>query len=160
MIGAAIKHFGVVGLVFALVLGWLATMIVNTLLGVTMEWILGHRATDSYWVALLLTVVSLSLIGAATFLGNRVYRAGARRALSGGALMLSTMCYVALVALVVLPQVSEIIGPMMGHLSYAYQNPEVAHERALALTLPGLRMVILPACYLFAGLSATTERSS
>ena len=48
MIVAAIKHFAVVGLVVALVLGWLATMIVNTVLGGIMEWILAHRATDSY----------------------------------------------------------------------------------------------------------------
>jgi len=104
--------------------------------------------------------VALSLIGAAMCFGNRVYRASSPRALTGGALTLSTLCYMALVAFVVVPQVAEIVGPLMSHLSYAYQNPEVAHERALALTLPGLRMIILPACYLIAGLSATKERSS
>src|SRR2546428_9778873 len=112
MIGAAINHFCVVGLAFALALGWLATLIVNGVMARVLESILNRRATDPYWGALLLTVLSLTLISLATFLGNRVFRRS-RWPLSSGALTLSTLCYIGLVSVFVLPEVAHIINPMI-----------------------------------------------
>ncbi|HEV8619017.1 MAG TPA: hypothetical protein VGQ70_05930 [Candidatus Udaeobacter sp.] len=56
-----LKHFAVVGLGFALIGGWILTLIANTLLGTVLEALLHAPPTDYYLGSALLTVVSISL---------------------------------------------------------------------------------------------------
>jgi len=57
-----LKHFAVVGLGFALIGGWILTLIANTLLGTLLEMLLQAPPTNYYLTSALLTVVSISLI--------------------------------------------------------------------------------------------------
>jgi hypothetical protein len=160
MIVAAVKHFCAVGLLFSLALGWLATMIVNGIIGNVIEAASGRPATDPYWGALLLTVVSLALICGAIWVGNRLYRAGAVRPLSAGAVVVSALCYLVLVSVMCVPQIAASLSPVLNHLQYANRHPQLVRERMLMLSLPALRMAVLATWYFFSALPLTNQRTA
>ena len=105
-----IKHFLFVGVGFALVAGWILTLIVNTLLEMLLQAILGAPPTDFYLGSLFLTVVSISLIAVCEIGGNRLFRS---RLVSPGfgfsSIVASTLFFIVLVLAFVLPEFSQVI---------------------------------------------------
>ncbi len=161
MIVSALRHFAFVGLLFALAGGWLLTAIVNTLLGVALESSIGHPPTDSYLGSLLLTVVSLALIAAATLIGNRVQLHWlGPSSLSMKALLSSTALFSLVVLILIGPQLGSTVDKIVSHLSYTYNHP---WDAAMLLSLPVLRLCFLPLCYFVTGrilLSAPRQETS
>src|SRR5262249_24964555 len=90
-VAEGVKHFGVVGVVFALALGWLASSLSVTLVVAILQGLGQERPTDSYAVALLLTPLSITMIIGLAVVGNRVLRMKVHStALSASSLAVST----------------------------------------------------------------------
>jgi hypothetical protein len=140
-----IKHFLFVGVGFALVAGWILTLIVNTLLEMLLQAILGAPPTDFYLGSLFLTVVSISLIAVCEIGGNRLFRS---RLVSPGfgfsSIVASTLFFIVLVLAFVLPEFSQVIRRCADNARYFYQH---SSELFLMLSLPLARLVILPAVH-------------
>src|SRR5947207_3987937 len=106
---AALKHFAIVGLGFALILGWLATLFVNAASGAAVEAILREPLEKYYLGNALLTVVSISLIALCIFFGNRVFRRRLAPApVPFSSLLISTGLFLVVVLAFVLPQLSQV----------------------------------------------------
>ena len=149
MVVQALKHFFVVGVVFALAVGWLLTLAVNTLLGNALEAALHKPADAPYWGALLLTVVSIALITTATIVGSRVFRRHvAVNGVTARSLAVSSLLYVGLVLVFVAPELADQMHRFMTHMSYTYENPG---EAWMMLSLPLLRLICLPLGYVVVG---------
>jgi hypothetical protein len=145
MVVRALKHFVVVGGVFALAVGWVLTLAVNTALGNGIQALGGTAATDSYWFALLLTIVSLALIVAATAVGGRVFRTRVDQAsLTRAERIASSALFLGVVLAFVVPELSDILGRFYSHMSYTYEHPA---EAWMMLSLPLLRLFALPSAY-------------
>ena len=149
MIKSAIKHFGIVGIGFAFVLGWVLTLVVNGAVGTLLQSIFGVPPTQFYLGSLSLTIVSLSLILAATILGNRLYRSW----FGGGslpvrALFVSTTLFAVLVLWRVMPELGSVMDTVSAQTSYFYN-----HSWALVgiLSLPLLRLFCIPLAYFLVG---------
>lgn len=148
MLGQAIKHFVVVGLLFALAVGWALTAVVNTLIGNAIVLALGERAEDAYGFALALTLISMALIGGSAAAGNRVFRSRVSRdPLPGRSLALSTGLFVIVVLAFVAPEMDELLHLFAAHTRATYRNPGTAW---LMLSLPLLRLFGLPLLYVLA----------
>jgi predicted lysophospholipase L1 biosynthesis ABC-type transport system permease subunit len=63
-----------VGVDFAFVIGWILTIIVNTILAALLEAILAAPPTKFYLGTFFLTAVSISLMGISEIVGNRFFR--------------------------------------------------------------------------------------
>jgi len=150
MTAQALRHFLVVGLGFALVVGWALTLVVNTLLGNVLSAALHFGPLgEPYWFALLLTLVSMALITTATIVGSRVFRRYVvAEGLSVGSLAVSSLLYVGLVLVFVVPELSDLMHHFMTHMSHTYENPG---EAWLMLSLPLLRLIGLPLSYALIG---------
>ena len=145
MIARVLKHFVVVGGVFALAVGWLLTVAVNTALGNGIQALGGTAATDSYWFALGLTVVSLTLIVTATAIGGRVFRSRVDDAsLKQAERIASSALFLGVVIAFVAPELYGIFGRFYAHMSYTYEHPV---EAWMMLSLPLLRLLVLPSAY-------------
>jgi hypothetical protein len=141
----AIKHFLFVGVGFALVVGWILTLIVNTLLGMLLQAILGAPPTDFYLGSLFLTVISISLIALSEVAGNRFFRCRlAPQGLSLSSVVISTVFFIVLVLAFVLPQISQVIGRYADNTRYFYHHRP---ELFMMLSLPLARLVLLPAVH-------------
>jgi hypothetical protein len=140
----ALKHFAFVGVVFTLVAGWALTLVVNGLLGAALT-AGGSPPGESYAGSLLLTVSSLALIAIATYVGNRLY---IRRLATGpvprGVLVLSTLLLICTTLPMFGPQLTFAVDKIIRNLSYSYNHPG---EAVKLLSLPMLRLCLLPPCY-------------
>ena len=161
MFAQALKHFVLVGLVLGLAVGWALTLVVNTLLGNAIEAALHKPADQPYWGALLLTLVSMTLITVATIAGNRVFRRRiAADGLPSGSLAVSSLLYIGVVLVIVVPELSDLMNHFYTHMSHTYENPG---EAWLMLSLPLLRLIGIPLSYVVAGrrsLRATPDASA
>ncbi len=149
MIAQALKHFLVVGLMSALGVGWVLTLGVNTLLWYALNAALRGSADEPYWVALLLTVVSMSLIAGATVLGSHVFRRYvAADGVGGRSLAVSSLLFLGVVLVFVVPELARLMRLFMTHMNRTYENPG---DVWLMLSLPLLRVVGLPLIYVLIG---------
>jgi len=149
VIAQGLKHFAIVGLVFALAIGWLLTFVANSVLGNVLEAVLHRPPDELYWGALLLTAVSMSLITVATLVGTRVARSrGWLSGLSRSALTLSSLLFVALVFAFNVPSLAELAQRFYEHMSYTYEHPG---EAWMMLSLPLVRLIGLPLAYVVIG---------
>jgi hypothetical protein len=129
----ALKHFAIVGLGFALILGWLATLVVNRALGGAAEAILREPPEKYYIGSALLTVVSISLIALCIFFGNRVFRRRLAPApLPFSSLLISTGLFFVVVLAFVLPQLSQVLRQYADNTRYFYHHSSGATPDALA----------------------------
>ena len=145
MVSRVVKHFVVVGGLFALAAGWVLTLVVNTALGNGIGALAGRAATDSYWFALGLTIVSLGLIIAATAVGGRVFRSRIDRAsLRRPERIASSALFLGVVLAFVVPELYDSFRQFYTHMSYTYEHPA---ESWMMLSLPLLRLLILPSAY-------------
>jgi hypothetical protein len=141
----ATRHFLIVGVGFAVVVGWILTLIANTILGVLLQRILGAPPTQFYLGRLGLTVVSISLIALAEVAGNRLFRNKLMPAQFGPRpLIFSTMLFGGLVFLFVLPEIGEVIRNYANNTRYFYHHTS---ELLLMLSLPVGRLILLPLFY-------------
>jgi len=138
------KHFLFTGVAFAIALGWLATMLVNNTIGLTVETALGIVLTDYYLGALLLTVVSITAIGLCILLGNRLFIRWVSNPLDRKNIAHSTILFSLFVMVVVLPEIGGIIDSAAHNLSHTYRNPA---DVLLMISLPVIRLTLLPAFY-------------
>ncbi|MCC6650344.1 MAG: hypothetical protein IT348_04255 [Candidatus Eisenbacteria bacterium] len=156
MLGIAIKHFVVVGLLFALAVGWALTAVVNTLIGNAVVLALGERAEDAYGFALALTLISMALIGGSAIAGNRVFRSRVSQApMAGRSLALSTALFLLVVLAFVAPEMDELLRLFASNTRATYRNPGTAW---LMLSLPLLRLLGLPLIYVLAAGSKHAAR--
>jgi hypothetical protein len=142
-----LKHFAVVGLGFALVVGWLLTLLVNTALAAVLAAFLGEPPENYYLGSALLTGVSISLIALCVVVGNRIFRGRfASAPLPFSSLIISTGLFLVVVLAVVLPQLFQLLGHYADNTRYFYYR---SSELLLMVSLPSARLVLLPACYFF-----------
>ncbi len=148
----ALKHFAVVGVCFALIGGWLLTLVVNTLLGTALESIL-HALPEKYYLgSAVLTVVSIVLIALAMFVGNRVFRQRLHSPrFTCSSLFVSTALFLVVVLVFVLPQLSQVVTQYASHTQYFYHH---SSELLLMLSLSVARLVVLPTFYYLLGRTA------
>ena len=144
----ALKHLPITGVLFAIALGWLATLLVNNAIGVAMEATLGIVLTRYYLGALLLTATLIGLITLCIVTGNQVFVRLTASRLNRHSLVHSTVSFSVFVLAVVGPQVAEIGDRLAYNLSWAYRQPE---ELVLMISLPVIRLLILPTLYYIAG---------
>ncbi len=145
MVARALKHFVVVGLVFALGVGWALTFAVNNFLGLALDAALGNPKNEPYWMALVLTLTSWVLITASTVVGNRVFRRRmARSGIATRELSASTTLFFGLVMVFVWPDLADLMNRFMTHMSYTYEHQG---EAWLMLSLPLFRMISGPIMY-------------
>jgi len=148
MLGGALKHYVLVGLIWPFAGGWALTFVVNTTIGLAIE-SYGVVLGDQYWWALVTTCSSLTLVGFLAVIGNRLYRrtfgAGS---LSRWALAISTILFMATVLPWIWPPLSETVAFLESHVRYVYRN---SGEAGKMLSLPLLRWCVLPASYVLAG---------
>jgi hypothetical protein len=144
MLGA-LKHFAFVGLGFALIAGWLATLIVNTALGTLLEALL-HAPPDNFFLgSALLTAVSISLIVVCIVVGNRLFRRWSTTVqLRLSTLLLSTALFLLVVLVFVVPQFGQVISAYANRTHYFYHH---GSELLLMFSLPLARLVVLPTVY-------------
>jgi hypothetical protein len=141
----ALKHFAVVGLAFALVGGWIATLIVNTILGITLEALLHAAPTDYYWGSALLTVVSLALITLCIAIGNHSFhRWFADLRLGQGQLFVSAALFLIIVVVFVVPQLGQVMSAYASRTQHFYHH---GSELLLMFSLPLARLAVLPTVY-------------
>jgi hypothetical protein len=149
---AALKHFAIVGLGFGLILGWLATLVVNAALGAAVGAVLREPPENYYLGSALLTVVSISLIALCIFFGNRVFRGRLAPApLPFSSLFISTGLFLVVVLAFVLPQLSQVLRQYADGTRYFYHH---SSELFLMLSLPFVRLVVLPVAYFVISRSA------
>jgi hypothetical protein len=149
---AGLKHFGVVGLGFALVAGWLLTLVVNTALGNALSALLREPPETHYLGSALLSVVSISLIALCIFFGNRVFRRRfAPAPFPFSSLLVSTGLFLVVVLAVVLPQLFQVFRQYADSTRYFYHH---SSELLLMLSLPLVRLVLLPMTYFVISRSA------
>ncbi len=147
-----LKHFAIVGLGFALILGWLATLIVNIALGTLIEALIHAPPTNYYLGSALLTATSIFLIVLCISVGNRLFRRWFIAArLSRSALVLSTGLFLLVVLVFVVPAFGQVLSAYAGQTHYFYHH---SSELLLMFSLPLARLVILPASYFFISRSA------
>lgn len=139
-----LRHFVLTGVVFAIVLGWVSTFVINNAIGIGTEKVLGVVLTDYYLGALLLTAISIGLIALCIYAGNRSFVRRVPVGLTRKNLINSTALFSLFVMGVVLPQFGELVDRIAYNLSWAYRNPE---EVMLMASLPLLRLIVLPAIY-------------
>jgi len=143
-----LRHFAFVGLLFALLLGWLLTVAVQpTVTGVVAD-VLGLSA-ESYGNALLGTAVSLALVATAISAGNLFYSVNfASHGLQTSALGFSSFLY----WLPVFPfpafDLFEATDKIGSHLSYSLNHPGEAFK---LISLPLVRLTAFPVVYFLAG---------
>ena len=153
-----LKHFAVVGLGFALVAGWLLTLVVNTALGAALAALLREPPEDYYLGSALLTVVSISLITLCIGVGNRVFRRRfAPAPLPFLSLLISTSFFLVVVLALVLPQLSHILRQYADNTRYFYHH---SLELLLLFSLPFVRLVSLPVAYFVISRSALRSMPS
>jgi hypothetical protein len=141
----AIRHFLVVGIGFALIVGWILTLIANTILGVVLQRILGAPPTQFYLGSLFLTVVSISLIALAEIVGNRLFRHKLMPNQFGFAsLVFSTLLFGGIVVVFVVPQLGDVIRHYANNTRYFYHH---GSELLMMLSLPVGRLILLPLFY-------------
>jgi hypothetical protein len=140
-----VRHFLIVGIGFALIGGWILTLIANTILGVLLQRILGAPPTQFYLGSLGLTVVSISLIALAEIAGNRLFRNKLMPAQFGPSpLIFSAMLFGGLVFLFVLPEIGEVIRNYANNTRYFHHH---SSELLMMLSLPVGRLILLPLFY-------------
>lgn len=149
MVVDALKHFALVGLGFALVGRWIATLVVNTALGTFLEALL-HAPPPTYYLAsALLTAVSIVLIAVCISVGNRFFRLRLASILfSRSSLFLSTALFLLVVLVFVVPAFSQVLS------AYASNMNNFCHhvlELLLMLSLPLVRLLSLPTFYFVSG---------
>jgi hypothetical protein len=151
-----LKHFLVVGIGFAFVLGWLLTFVVNAVIGTAIASFMLAPATSSYAASLLLTLISVALITGAAFVGNRVlhHRAGVR-ALSTLSLFVSTALMALLVLAFVTREFVSLLDIYTSNTSYFYSH---GSELAGAISLPLARLLLIPSLYFLVGRLAFPRR--
>jgi hypothetical protein len=149
------KHFLIVGVVFAILLGWVGTMIINPLIGAVAENFGGVAMTKSYFFASLLMGTSISIIGACIWLGNKTYARRWREGFERKHLIRSTMLFLIFVLFVVIPQITEVLSGVMSNLSSTHRNPG---NIGLRLSLPLFRLIVLPTLYYFIAVRTLTSR--
>ena len=148
MLLGALKHFVMVGVLFTLAGGWVLTLFVNALVGFSLAES-GLPPGESYAGSLLLTISSLTLIGIATYFGNRMYlRRFGVGSVGPRALLISTIILTCAVLSIFGPQVIRAADTIERNLSYAYNNPA---EAVKLLSMPLLRIFVVPACYVLTG---------
>jgi hypothetical protein len=146
---AGVKHFVVVGLLFAVGVGWLLTALVNPFVGLVLEATAANPQEGSYVGALVLTGVSLTLISASIVGGNWVFvRWFGAGSITRAALTLSTTLFVLTVLVIFGSQLAAAVTKITWHLSYSYNHP---WDAAKLLSLPVLRLSVLPLCFFLAG---------
>jgi hypothetical protein len=147
-----LKHFAVVGLGFALVAGWLLTLVINTALGTALAALLRERPDNYYLGSALLTVVSISLIALCVVFGNRVFRRRFVPApLPFSSLLISTGLFLVVVLAFVVPELFQVIRQYADNTHYFYHH---SSELLLMFSLPFARLVLLPAAYFVISKSA------
>ena len=154
---AGIKHFLFVGIVFAFFVGWVATIAVNTGLGILLESVLAAPPTKVYVASAFLTVVSLGLILACEIVGNRLFRRRfAPEGLQTSSVWISTLLFAALVIAYVAPELSRDLTDIVNNTSYFYRH---SSHLLMLLSLPLARVVLLPALH-FVVARVTLRRSN
>ena len=154
---AGIKHFLFVGIVFAFFVGWVATIAVNTGLGILLESVLAAPPTKFYLASAFLTVVSLGLILACEIAGNRLFRRRfAPEGLQTSSVWISTLLFAALVIAYVAPELSRDLTDIVNNTSYFYRH---SSHLLMLLSLPLARVVLLPALH-FVVARVTLRRSN
>jgi len=141
----ALKHFAVVGIGFALLVGWIATLVVNAAWGALLEALLHAPPTNYYLGSAALTAVSICLIALCITAGNRFFRrwfASAR--LSRASLFLSAALFLLIVLVFVLPAFGQVVSAYASHTQYFYHH---GSEMLLMFSLPLARLVLLPTYY-------------
>lgn len=140
-----VRHFLIVGIGFALIGGWILTLIANTILGVVLQKILGAPPTQFYLGSLFLTVVSISLIALAEIAGNRLFRNKLMPdQFDSRALVFSTLLFSGIVILFVVPQLGEVFRNYANNTRYFYHH---SSELLMMLSLPVGRLILLPLFY-------------
>ena len=147
MIVDALKHFVTVGLGFALVLGWIATLILNTALGALLEALLHAPPTNYYLGSALLTGTSLLLIALCIIIGNRLFRQWFSSArLTASAIVVSTALFLLVVLIFVVPAFRQVVSAYANRTQYFYHH---SSDLLLMLSLPLGRLLVLPTVYFF-----------
>jgi hypothetical protein len=119
----ALKHFFLVGVVFTLAGGWVLTLLVNSFVGIALAKS-GLPPEESYIGSLLLTLSSLTLIGIATFVGDRTYlRRFGVGSVAHWDLHISTILLTCAVLPIFGPESMRATDTIGSHLSYAYNHP-------------------------------------
>ena len=145
----AIKHFALVGLGFALVGGWIATLIVNTALGALLEAFLHAPPTNFYLGSALLTAVSIVLIALCISAGNRLFsRRFASVAFNRSSLFVSTALFLLVVLVFVVPAFTQVVSAYVNNTRYFYHR---SSELLLMFSLPVARLLLLPTFYFLSG---------
>jgi hypothetical protein len=143
-----LKHFVIVGVGFAFILGWLLTLIVNSVVGRAIGLLLGAPATSFYVGSLSLTLISIALIAGAAVMGNRVFRKQTGTgALPTSALLLSTLLFSCIVFGFTLREFSALLGTYASNTSYFYGH---GSELLMAASLPLARLLLIPSLYFLA----------
>jgi hypothetical protein len=156
LIKAGIKHFLFVGVLFAFVIGWALTIIVNRGLGWALHSVLGAQPEQYYLGSLLLTVVSIILIAGATVMGNRVFdQKGGLSHLDSRSLAASTLMFTVLVIVSTSFEIAAVMSTIMNHLSFFYEHRWRAPG---LLSLPLLRIVGIPLVFFFVALILRRRR--
>lgn len=141
----ALKHFGVVGLGFALLLGGITTLLVNSGLGALLESLLHGPPAADFFSSALLTVVSIILIILCIELGNwSFHRCFPDVRLSASGLTLSTALFLVVVLAFVVPQFGAILSAHADHTHYFFHH---GAELLLMLSLPLVRLIFVTAGY-------------
>jgi uncharacterized membrane protein len=143
-----LKHFVIVGVGFAFIVGWLLTLIVNSVVGRAIGLLLGAPATSSYVGSLSLTLISITLIAGAAVVGNRVFRKQTGAAsMQSSSLALSTILFTCLVFGLTAREFSALLDTYSSNTSYFYRH---GSELLMALSLPLARLLVIPCLYFLA----------
>ncbi|MGA7993002.1 MAG: hypothetical protein WCC53_16355 [Thermoanaerobaculia bacterium] len=143
-----LKHFLIVGVAFALVGGWLLSLIVNSAVGFVIGLLIGAPATSSYLGSLSLTLISVTLIGGASLVGNRVFRKQTGvAALPASPLLFSTLVFSCVVLGFSAREFSALLDTYVNNTSYFYQH---GSELLKAASLPLARLLVIPCLYFLA----------
>ena len=140
-----IKHFLFVGVGFAFVAAWILTLIINTVLGALLKAMLTVPATQFYLGSLLLTVVSISLIGICEVGGNVLFRRLlAPNGLEFSSILISTVFFILLVMAFVVPQLSQVVRRFADDTLYFHHH---RLELLMMLSLPLAQLALPPALH-------------
>jgi len=108
---------------FALIIGWIATLVANTALGTLLEALLHAPLTNYYLGSALLTVVSILLIALCIAVGNRLFRRWfAAAAFSPSALVMSSGLFLLVVLVFVVPELGQVVSAYASQTQYFYHH--------------------------------------
>lgn len=142
-----VKHFFFVGVGFSLGLAWLLNLPVHLFLVRVMNrapWVI-------YSDAFFMTLLAIAIIAGATALGNALFRRTVAQTLSVRAFLLSALLYTALTLAFRVQEASYFVRPLIARPSLVQEHPALFQQVLIALSLPVLRLIVIPSAYALVG---------